>query len=181
MGWRWRSGPVRLLVWEDTRASQRSWQPISVDPLYRTSGGSRGGLFGRLSWRQLRQRPCRDDHRPLQNQADSQPGTLENLDEVEYATLEGSTGSITADCWNRSATSRQRSSKLITGAKRPRKTPKYSSNRASDKPGAIHYATSPENHNSLNSMLRYVSFSSFGPASMGGFYRNAKARRLPDC
>jgi putative transposase len=54
----------------------------------------------------------------------------------------GSTGSTTGGCWNRSATSRPPSSKPPTTHRRtpitPRRTPRNSTNRASDEPGAIH-------------------------------------------
>jgi transposase InsO family protein len=46
-------------------------------------------------------------------------GPWKSLDEVEYATWSGSTGSTTAGSWNRSATSRQQSSRPPPGASRP--------------------------------------------------------------
>src|SRR5262249_43047558 len=51
--------------------SQRSWNPVSLDALQRSAGGSRHRAVGRQSRRFVRQRVGRIDHRPLQNGGDS--------------------------------------------------------------------------------------------------------------
>jgi putative transposase len=66
-------------------------------------------------------------------------GPWKALDEVEYATLEWSTGSTTGGCWRRSATSRQRSSRPPTGERRTQAASTDSSNRASGEPRAVQF------------------------------------------
>ena len=69
-------------------------------------------------------------------------GPWKGLEDVEYATLSWSRGTIRSVCWNRWATSRRRSTRSrITGSRR-RTRPWHSTYRASGNPGAIQLSVS---------------------------------------
>jgi transposase InsO family protein len=73
------------LVARDVSASRPNQLWVADLTTARRSGG---GDLGWLPWRQLRQRPGRDDHRPVQTELIRRRGPWKGLDEVEYATLE---------------------------------------------------------------------------------------------
>ena len=80
---------------------------IRLDPLHRAPGRGRHRALGRQRRRQLRQRSRRDDQRPLQGRGDPSARPMAHASRPSSSPRSnGSTGSTTAGCSSRSATSR---------------------------------------------------------------------------
>ncbi len=139
--WRWPSGSARAPARASSTTSDRG-VPIPLHPLHRAPRGGRRRDLGRQPRRQLRQRHGRERHRPLQDRGDPKardPGRTSRTSSSRPSN--GSTGSTTCGCLNRSATSHRRSSRRCTMLSLlPRKQRRDSNKRGSTEPGAVQRA-----------------------------------------
>ena len=86
----------------------RSRRAVRLDQVHRAPGRGRPRAVGRQRRRQLRQRARRDDQRPLQDRGDPSARPVAHRSRPSSTPRSnGSTGSTTAGCSSRSATSRR--------------------------------------------------------------------------